>query len=74
MLPDSVRRYALVCVVVGTVGAVYGALVALAQTDLKRMIAYTRSTTWATSCSAVGAAALVTGADEASAPWRSPGP
>lgn len=41
MLPEAWRRYALVIVVLGVVSAVYGALVALAQTDFKRMIAYT---------------------------------
>ena len=41
---DAARRLApvrLVVVVVGVVSVLYGALVALAQTDLKRMIAYT---------------------------------
>ncbi len=41
MLPDAWRAWAVVAVVVGAVGILYGALVALAQTDLKRMIAYT---------------------------------
>ncbi|CAM5582034.1 hypothetical protein SMICM304S_11985 [Streptomyces microflavus] len=35
MLPDVWRRYALVIVVIGVVSVVYGALVALAQTDFK---------------------------------------
>ena len=41
MLPDAWRRYATVIVVIGVVSVLYGALVALAQTDFKRMIAYT---------------------------------
>ncbi|WP_323447389.1 complex I subunit 4 family protein [Streptomyces yaizuensis] len=41
MLPDAWRRYALVLVVVGVLSVLHGALVALAQTDFKRMIAYT---------------------------------
>ena len=41
MLPDAWRSWAVVAVVVGVVGIVYGSLVALAQTDLKRLIAYT---------------------------------
>ncbi|MGI8458290.1 MAG: complex I subunit 4 family protein [Propionibacteriaceae bacterium] len=41
MLPDTWRSFAGVIVVVGVVSVLYGALVALAQTDLKRMIAYT---------------------------------
>ncbi|MFE9748323.1 NuoM family protein [Saccharothrix saharensis] len=40
-LPDTWRDYAMVIVVVGVVSVVYGALVALAQRDFKRMIAYT---------------------------------
>jgi NADH-quinone oxidoreductase subunit M len=41
ILPDAWRQYAVVAVVVGVVSVLYGALVALAQTDVKRMIAYT---------------------------------
>ena len=41
MLPGTWRRYALVFVIVGVVSVVYGALVALAQANFKRMIAYT---------------------------------
>ena len=39
--PGAWRRYALVFVLIGVVSVVYGALVALAQTNFKRMIAYT---------------------------------
>ncbi len=41
MLPDTWRQWSWVIIVVGVVSVLYGALVALAQTDLKRMIAYT---------------------------------
>ncbi|WP_461023321.1 complex I subunit 4 family protein [Thalassiella azotivora] len=41
MLPSAWQRWALVIVVLGVVSVVWGALVALAQTDAKRMIAYT---------------------------------
>ncbi|HZI97957.1 MAG TPA: NADH-quinone oxidoreductase subunit M, partial [Actinomycetales bacterium] len=41
MLPDAWQRWAVVIIVVGVVSVVWGALVALAQTDVKRMIAYT---------------------------------
>lgn len=41
MLPEAWRAWAWVIVAVGIVSVLYGALVALAQTDLKRMIAYT---------------------------------
>lgn len=41
MLPDAWRAWAPVIVVIGLVSVVWGALVAFAQTSLKRMIAYT---------------------------------
>jgi NADH-quinone oxidoreductase subunit M len=41
MLPDAWRRYAWVIIVLGLISVLYGALVAFAQEDLKRMIAYT---------------------------------
>lgn len=41
MLPDAFAEYALAVAVLGLVSVIYGALVALAQTDLKRLIAYT---------------------------------
>ena len=41
MMPETFRRFAPLVVVIGVVGIVYGALVALAQTNFKRMVAYT---------------------------------
>ncbi|MDA8368346.1 MAG: NADH-quinone oxidoreductase subunit M [Nocardiopsaceae bacterium] len=41
MLPDAWRRYAWVIIIVGLISVLYGALVAFAQEDLKRLIAYT---------------------------------
>lgn len=41
MLPDAFAEYALPVAILGLVSALYGALVALAQSDLKRLIAYT---------------------------------
>ena len=41
MMPDTFARYALPLAVVAVVSIVYGALVALAQTNLKRLVAYT---------------------------------
>ncbi|XRQ03858.1 complex I subunit 4 family protein [Actinomadura welshii] len=41
MLPDAWREYAVVVLVAGLVGVLYGALVALAQDNLKRLVAYT---------------------------------
>jgi NADH-quinone oxidoreductase subunit M len=63
MLPDAWRRYALVFVVVGVVSVIYGALVALAQTNLKRMIAYTSVNHMGYILLAVGAAGILGGTD-----------
>jgi len=58
MLPDAWRRYAGLIVAVGVVSVVYGALVALAQTNFKRMIAYTSVNHMGYIVLAVGAAGL----------------
>ncbi|MER6619177.1 NADH-quinone oxidoreductase subunit M [Streptomyces sp. NPDC000931] len=63
LLPGSWRQYALVIVVVGAVSVVYGALVALAQTDFKRMIAYTSVNHMGYVILAVGAAGTLAGTD-----------
>ncbi|MEO7197119.1 MAG: NADH-quinone oxidoreductase subunit M, partial [Solirubrobacterales bacterium] len=41
MLPEAFAEYALPVALLGLLSVIYGALVALAQTDLKRLIAYT---------------------------------
>lgn len=41
MLPEAWRAWAWLIIVVGIISVLYGALVALAQEDLKRMVAYT---------------------------------
>jgi len=41
MLPDAFAKYSLAIAILGLVSAIYGALVALAQRDLKRLVAYT---------------------------------
>ena len=41
MTPDAFRSAALIVAVIGVFSALYGAFVALAQTDLKRLVAYT---------------------------------
>ena len=41
MTPDAFRSAALIVAIIGAFSALYGALVALAQTDLKRLVAYT---------------------------------
>ncbi|MFH9570550.1 NuoM family protein [Streptomyces sp. NPDC017230] len=63
LLPGSWRQYALTIVVVGAVSVVYGALVALAQTDFKRMIAYTSVNHMGYVVLAVGAAGTLAGTD-----------
>jgi NADH-quinone oxidoreductase subunit M len=63
VLPDTWQQYALVVVVVGVVSAIYGALVALAQTDLKRMIAYTSVNHMGYVLLGVGAAGMLAGGD-----------
>ncbi|MBC9729217.1 NuoM family protein [Streptomyces sp. TRM68367] len=63
LLPGSWRHYAGVFIVVGAVSVVYGALVALAQTDFKRMIAYTSVNHMGYVVLAVGAAGVLAGTD-----------
>ena len=70
MLPEAWRTWAVVAVVVGAVGVLYGALVALAQTDLKRMIAYTSVAHMGYVLLAVGAAGMLGGTDERGAHRR----
>ncbi|MBW0102966.1 NuoM family protein [Pseudonocardia sp. KRD291] len=64
ILPASWRQFALAVVIVGVVSVIWGALVALAQTDLKRMIAYTSVNHMGYVLLGVGAAGLVAGSDE----------
>jgi NADH-quinone oxidoreductase subunit M len=63
MLPEAWRDWAWVIIAVGIVSIIYGALVALAQTDLKRMIAYTSVNHMGYVVLALGAAGLVSGGD-----------
>ncbi len=66
MLPDAWQAWAPVVIVVGVVSVLWGALVAFAQTDLKRMIAYTSVNHMGYVVLAVGAAGvLADGTDEA---------
>ncbi|MDP9818434.1 NADH-quinone oxidoreductase subunit M [Spirilliplanes yamanashiensis] len=64
ILPDAWRRWAMVAVVVGVVSVLWGAFVALAQTDLKRMIAYTSVNHMGYVLLGLGAAGLVGQADD----------
>ncbi|MER7897173.1 NADH-quinone oxidoreductase subunit M [Streptomyces sp. NPDC096046] len=59
VLPGAWRDYALVFVVVGVVSVLYGALVALAQSDFKRMVAYTSVNHMGYILLAIGAAGAV---------------
>ena len=59
MLPEAWQAWAWVIIVFGVVSVLYGALVALAQHDLKRMIAYTSVNHMGYVVLAVGAAGLV---------------
>jgi len=64
LLPDAWRDWAWVVIVVGVVSVLYGALVALAQSDVKRMIAYTSVNHMGYVVMAVGVAGVVAGSDE----------
>ncbi|SFE42706.1 NADH dehydrogenase subunit M [Actinopolyspora alba] len=64
LLPQSWREYAWIVVIVGVVSVLYGALVALAQEDFKRMIAYTSVNHMGYVVLAVGAAGLIAEGDE----------
>ncbi|PXY19051.1 complex I subunit 4 family protein [Prauserella muralis] len=59
ILPQTWRAYAPVILAVGIVSVLYGALVALAQRDFKRMIAYTSVNHMGYVVLAVGAAAML---------------
>ncbi|HEX3003164.1 MAG TPA: NADH-quinone oxidoreductase subunit M [Angustibacter sp.] len=63
MLPGAWRDWAWVIVAVGIVSVLYGALVALAQQNAKRMIAYTSVNHMGYVVLAVGVAGLVGGSD-----------
>ena len=66
MLPDAWRAWSPILVAVGLVSVLWGALVALAQTDLKRMIAYTSVNHMGYVVLGLGAAGLAAG-EQASA-------
>lgn len=59
MLPQAWRAWAWVIIVVGVVSVIYGALVAMGQSNLKRMIAYTSVNHMGYIVLAVGVAGLV---------------
>ncbi|WP_433799026.1 complex I subunit 4 family protein [Actinomycetospora sp. CA-084318] len=65
LLPGPWRSVALVAVVLGVVSVLWGALVALAQRDLKRMVAYTSVNHMGYVLLALGAAGFLTTGPEA---------
>ena len=66
MLPEAFRAYALALAILGVVSIVYGALVTLAQRNLKRLIAYSSVTHMGYTMLGIAAAgALATGEVEA---------
>ncbi len=65
LLPDSWRAWSWVILAVGIVSVLYGALVALAQTNVKRMIAYTSVNHMGYVVLGVGAAGLLAGGAQA---------
>ena len=64
VLPETWRSWGVAIVVVGVVSVLYGALVALAQKDFKRMIAYTSVNHMGYVILAVGAAGLLATSNE----------
>ena len=61
MLPEAWREWAWVIVAVGVVSVIYGALVALAQRDFKRLVAYSSVNHMGYIVLAVGVAGVVSG-------------
>ncbi|MEI4272194.1 NADH-quinone oxidoreductase subunit M [Klenkia sp. LSe6-5] len=59
VLPDAWRAWAWVVVALGVVSVLYGGLVALAQTDVKRLVAYTSVTHMGYVAVGLGAAGLI---------------
>jgi len=65
LLPDAWQAWSWVVLAVGIVSVLYGALVALAQTNVKRMIAYTSVNHMGYVVVGVGAAGIVGGGTQA---------
>ena len=65
MLPETFQIYAPFVVLIGVISVIYGALAALAQSDLKRLIAYTSINHMGYVIMAAGAVAMVTRGSEA---------
>lgn len=67
MMPDTFARYALPVAIVAVVTIVYGALVAMGQTHLKRRIAYTSVNHMGYAILGIAVAAAAAGAGDAAA-------
>ncbi len=61
IFPEAFQRYALIVVALGVISIVYGALVSMAQWDLKRLIAYSSVSHMGYVLLGVGAAAFAIG-------------
>ncbi len=64
IFPQAFKAYGLIVVILGVISIVYGALVSLAQWDLKRLIAYSSVSHMGYVMLGAGAAALAIGAQE----------
>lgn len=64
IFPEAFKRYALIVIALGVISIVYGALVSLAQWDLKRLIAYSSVSHMGYVLLGVGAAAYAVGTPE----------
>ena len=47
LYPDAAHTYAPLIIVLSLIAIIYGAIVAMVQPDLKKLVAYSRSATWA---------------------------
>lgn len=61
MTPNAFREFAIYVIVIAVISAIYGAFVALGQTDIKRMVAYTSVNHMGYLVLGVAAAAVVSG-------------
>jgi NADH-quinone oxidoreductase subunit M len=61
IFPDTIKAYGMVIVILGVISILYGALVSMAQWDLKRLIAYSSVSHMGYVLLGVGAAALAIG-------------
>lgn len=64
IFPEAFKAYGLVVVILGVISIVYGALVSLAQWDLKRLIAYSSVSHMGYVLLGAGAAGLAVGSQE----------